>query len=109
MEQFITGFIKQVLGNFDFAYMFAVNVLTYIIIKLIDYFNGNRKVPTTLKRVTLVFSVIVLGLIYVYIDYNDKRILINSAILAPVFWTWILKPICVWLKIDYKQIDNTLN
>ena len=32
-----------ILSNFDFGFMFIVNVLTYIIIKVIDYFNGDRK------------------------------------------------------------------
>ena len=34
-----------------------------------------------------------------------NRILLNSAILAPVFWSWIIKPICKYFKIDYKDIN----
>ena len=42
------------------------------------------------------------------IDYFlgiDLKLVFNSAILAPVFWSWIMKPICKHFKIDYKQID----
>ena len=31
--------INNLINNFDFAYMLAINILTYIIIKTIDNFN----------------------------------------------------------------------
>ena len=38
------------------------------------------------------------------LDY-DVKTLINSAILAPVLQSWIMKPICKHFKIDYKNIN----
>lgn len=35
--------------------------------------------------------------------YN--KILFNSAILSPVFWSWVIKPICKYFNIDYKDIN----
>ena len=50
MDKFIDVIVDGILSNFDFGFMFIVNVLTYIIIKVIDYFNGDNKVPTWQKR-----------------------------------------------------------
>lgn len=99
----INDVLSQVINNFDFAYMLIINVLTYMIIKIIDYFNGDKKVNTWLKRVILCVSIIIIATIYVLTGYENKIILLNSTIIAPVFWSWILKPILKKLGIDYKQ------
>ena len=57
MDKFIDVIVDGILSNFDFGFMFIVNVLTYIIIKTIDYFNGDNKVPTWQKRCVLVISI----------------------------------------------------
>ena len=101
--------IDKIINNFDFAYMFIVNVLTYIIIKIIDYVNGDAKVPTWIKRSILLISIIIVTVIYVILDYGNKITLLNSAILAPVFWSWIMRPIFIKLGIGYKQIDDYMN
>ena len=36
---------------------------------------------------------------------SDIKLILNSAILAPVFWSWVMKPICKHFKIDYKQLN----
>lgn len=106
--EYISQIINQIINNFDFSYMFIVNVLTYIIIKIIDYLNGDTKVHKLIKRICLIISIIFVAIIYKLINYDSNIVLINSAILAPVFWSWILKPICIKFGIDYKKIDNTL-
>lgn len=106
--EYISQIINQIINNFDFSYMFIVNVLTYIIIKIIDYLNGDTKVHKLVKRICLLVSIIFVAIIYKLINYDSNIVLINSAILAPVFWSWILKPICIKFGIDYKKIDNTL-
>lgn len=106
--EYISQIINQIINNFDFSYMFIVNVLTYIIIKIIDYLNGDTKVHKLVKRMCLLISIIFVAIIYKLVSYNSNIVLINSAILAPVFWSWILKPICIKFGIDYKKIDNTL-
>jgi hypothetical protein len=106
--EYISQIINQIINNFDFSYMFIVNVLTYIIIKIIDYLNGNAKVHKLVKIICLIISIIFVAIIYKLINYDSNIVLINSAILAPVFWSWILKPICIKFGIDYKKIDNTL-
>ena len=40
---------------------------------------------------------------YIAGGYENTTILINSAILAPVAWSWIFKPILKKIGVDYKQ------
>lgn len=108
MEQIIDYVINNILSNFDFRYMLSVNVLTYIIIKVIDELNKEKKVSTWIKRVVLVISIILISIVYKLIGYDNNIELVNSAILAPVFWSWIAKPICSKLGINYKQINDVL-
>lgn len=108
MEQIIDYIINNILFNFDFRYMLSVNVLTYIIIKVIDELNKEKKVSTLIKRVVLVISIILISIVYKLIGYDNNIELVNSAILAPVFWSWIAKPICSKLGINYKQINDVL-
>lgn len=103
MEQTL---IKQVFDSFDIIYILMINIITYFLIKIADYFNGDKKVPVLTKRIFLVLATIIMFCIYKYNNYDDALKLINSSIAAPVIWTWILKPIINKLKIGYKQ-DNS--
>lgn len=108
MDKFIDVIVDGILSNFDFGFMFIVNVLTYIIIKVIDYFNGDNKVPTWQKRCVLVISIFTMAMIYIASGYDNNIMLVNSAVLAPVFWSWVVSPILKKLGIGYKDIDNTI-
>lgn len=108
MDKFIDVIVNGILNNFDFGFMFIVNVLTYIIIKVIDYFNGDNKVPTWQKRCVLVISIFTMAMIYIASGYDNTIMLVNSAVLAPVFWNWVVSPILKKLGVGYKDIDNTI-
>lgn len=108
MDKFIDTIVDGILSNFDFGFMFIVNVLTYIIIKVIDYFNGDNKVPTWQKRCVLVISIFTMAMIYIASGYDNTIMLVNSAVLAPVFWSWVVSPILKKLGVGYKDIDNTI-
>lgn len=108
MDKFIDVIVDGILSNFDFGFMFIVNVLTYIIIKVIDYFNGDNKVPTWQKRCVLVISIAAMIGIYIAAGYDNAIMLVNSAVLAPVFWSWAVSPILKKLGVGYKDIDNTI-
>ena len=102
--EIISNIIETTLNSFDFAYCIAVNILTYIIINIINSRNGNIDMKLWSKRIILVVSIIIVGAVY-YFNGSDIKLIINSAILAPVFWSWIMKPICRHFKIDYKQLS----
>lgn len=106
--EIITNILNTIISNFDFTYMFMINFVTYNIIKIIDEFNGNKKVKTWNKRLVLVISIICVTIIYKLTGYDNNLILINSAILSPVFYSWILKPILIKFNIGYKQFDKYL-
>lgn len=100
--------IEEILNGFDFIYCFIVNVLTYSIIKCIDSLNKDKQVNTWIKRLVLLICILVIGVLY-YSFGKDIEVLVNSAILAPVAWSWLFKPLCTKLGIDYNKIDDTIN
>ena len=104
IEEIINNTITTVISSFDFAYCIIVNILTYLIIKLIDSLNGKKVISTWSKRIVLLVVILSTGVLYNKIGC-DSKILLNSAILAPVFWSWIIKPICKYFRIDYKDIN----
>lgn len=103
--EFLNNIIETTINSFDFTYCIIVNILTYIIIKLLDEANGEKQLSIWSKRLVMFISVIVVGIVYAIIG-TDLKLMFNSAILAPVFWSWVMKPICVKLDIDYKQIKD---
>ena len=95
--------INQIISNFDFAYMFVVNILTYILIKIVDWANGDKVVPIWQKRLLLVISIIIVTCVYISVGCDNKIILVNSSIVAPIAWSWILRPIFNKLGAGYRQ------
>lgn len=95
-------FIKEIMNEFDFAYMFAVNIATYIIIKSIDNWNGNRVVPTWLKRVISLITGISIGII-VCLNGSNRTTILYSFILSLISWDIVYKPILNYLgdKVNY--------
>ena len=103
----INNIINALISQFDFTYCVIVNIMTYLIINfIIKVAGGNVVIP--IKRIVLLFSIIVIAAIYYFLG-TDIKVLVNSAILAPVSWSWIFKPIANKLGWDYKQIDKLLN
>lgn len=107
MDKLISNFVELFNTHFDLSFMLCVNVLTYILIKVIDDINDDKSVGTWTKRLVMLISCFAIAAGYVASGYENTTILINSAILAPVAWSWIFKPILKKLGVDYKQIDKT--
>ena len=103
--KYISQIINTTIESFDFGFCVAVNILTYLIIKLIDSLNGKKVISTWSKRIVLLVVILSTGVLYNKIGC-DSKILLNSAILAPVFWSWIGKPICNKLNIGYRKDDG---
>lgn len=102
--EILTNIIDTTLNSFDFGYCVSVNVLTYVIVKLFDK-HKTKCLSIWKKRVILLISIIFLGIVY-YISGSDVKLIINSAILAPVSWSWIFKPVCSKFNFDYKQFND---
>lgn len=99
--EYISDVIQTTLSSFDFSYCISVNILTYIAIRIISE-RKNKVISTWNKRKILVINIILMSIIY-YIIGEHTKLIVNSSILAPVFWSWIMKPICKHFNIDYKK------
>lgn len=105
--EIINQIIQQAINSFDFTYCIVVNVLTYTLVTVLIYLcQGN--ISRTIKKLVLLFSIIIVSTIYYAIGV-DVKLIVNSSILAPISWTWIIKPILSKLGYDYKDIDNKIN
>lgn len=100
----IENIIETTIESFDFSFCIAVNILTYIIIKIVDEANGTKRLSTWTKRIILLICLGIVSIVY-YSTGSSIKLVANSAILAPVFWSWIFKPICKYFNIDYKQFN----
>lgn len=99
--------LQNLTSNFDFSYCVVVNVLAYLFITcFINIARGN--ITKTMKKILLLISMIVVGVVY-YLIGADVKLIVNSAIIAPVSWDWIFKPILSKFGFDYKDIDRRLN
>lgn len=103
--EYFDQIITTTIESFDFSFCIAVNIGTYVAIKAIDEINGTKIVPTIVKRLVFILITIILGLTD-YLAGRDITLIVNSAILSPVFWSWIGKPICVKLGLDYRKNEN---
>lgn len=97
---------QYVATNFDFAFVISINVVAYLIITLIGYIT-KKKVSKGIKIGITIVTSILLFLLYGGITDCNKEVLLNSSILAPVAWDWIIKPLCKWIKVDYKQEETS--
>ena len=101
METYLSQLIDLTLQSFDFGFCIVVNILTYLIIKIIDS-KKNKPLTKWQKRLVLLSAILILSIVYYFVG-SDLKLIINSSILAPVFWSWIAKPVCDKLGIDYRK------
>jgi hypothetical protein len=106
--EILNSILYSLVNNFDFMYMIMINIITYVIIKLIDEYNGDKEIKVIYKRIVLVATIIVVTVAYKLIGYDNNIVLVNSAILSPVFYSWIIRPILIKFNIGYKQFDKYL-
>lgn len=95
--------INQIINNFDFTYMLSINIFTYLIIKTIDEFNGDKEVKGIYKKLILIGVCVLLFIINILFLNKDTEIIFNSTIAAPVFWSWCVKPILNKYNLNYKE------
>lgn len=95
----IDSIINSTLDSFDFGLVIVINIATYIINKVIsEIYKSN----VFIKRCVLICVSLILGIFYHFMVGDDKLIL-NSVILAPVFWSWIGKPVAKKFNADYNK------
>ena len=92
--------LSQLISNYNFTFILSINIISYLIIQLL-----HLKIFT--KRgikigVTVIVSII-MGIIFHFISDTPTEVLVNSAILAPLAWDWVFKPILNKIGVDYKN------
>lgn len=107
MDEVLSNALNTTLQSFDFAFCITANVLTYLIVKTLSVYKPKVVGTPTKKRVILLLSVIVIAAVY-YVCKVNIQLIINSAILAPVSWSWLFKPIVAHFNLDYNKIDEVL-
>ena len=108
MEVHIDNIINGLISQFDFAYMLGINIATYIFVQVWDNLNGEKLLTTWQKRLMMLLATVISLIVYKICHYDNDIILFNSTIAAPVFWSWVLKPILTKFGIGYKKIDESL-
>lgn len=105
MDEIISTLITTTISSFDFTFCAIVNIATYVTINTITDIKPNLKLNTWSKRIVFLITSIAIAIIY-YLIGSDSKVLFNSIIIAPVSWSWIFKPICTKLHIDYRKDKN---
>lgn len=109
----LNNIIETTINSFDFSFCISCNVLIYLVIGCVnDARNGSPVKEWTKRLITLIVTAI-MGVVYCYQE-TDCKIVLNSAIITPVFWSWILKPILKYAGYDYNSLtiknkDNEFN
>lgn len=98
----IDEIINYTILNFNFGIIISINVLAYIIIQGLNYFTKNALDKGYKILITIACS-IALFLLYGHISDIETDVLVNSTIIAPVTWDWIIKPLFKKFNIDYKE------
>lgn len=102
MEDFCINFITNISNSFDFSFCIVTNITTYLFIKSLKDIKRSIKITTWQKRIIFLCIALIISVIY-KLTGSDYKILFNSIIISPVTWSWILKPICKKLNIDYSN------
>ena len=78
-------------------------VLTSIAIFGMNSCGKDKKVKLIIKRICLIVCTIICCVLYKMFTDCDVRVLINSTIAAPVFYSWVMKPLLVKYNFGYKK------
>lgn len=97
----VDNITELIINNFDFGLIISINVLVYLLVKIIISISPKAATNKWCKILTTVIVSIILG--FVYKTFNNIEIIkiVNSCICATVVWDWIIKPVLHKFKIDY--------
>lgn len=88
---------------FSLEYMFSVIVASYLVIKFIDTLNGNRIVPSWMKR--MITCLVGAGLFIIFMRFTDTTLqsLIASFFSAIFVYDTAIKVIIKKFNIGYRK------
>ena len=95
--------VTKIFEVFSLEYMLSVVLASYFVIKIVDYFNGEKIVPTWGKRT---ITCIIGGMLFfVFIKYTDTKSesLIASFFAAIFMYDAAIKELLKKLNIEYRK------
>ena len=95
--------IDLILASIDITFMLTVNVLTYLVIKLIDEINKEKEVTKWGKRIVTLLTAASIALPFYYFGIIELKVLIYSFILSMISWDFVFRPIVKSLKAGYRN------
>lgn len=95
--------IEKIFGIFSLEYMFSVIVASYLVIKLVDALNGEKVVPTWLKR--LITCLVGAVFFVVFAKFTDVTVqcLMASFFSAVFVYDTAIKVIIKKFNIGYRN------
>ena len=88
---------------FSLEYMFSVIVASYLVIKLVDLLNGNKVVPTWVKRVITCLIGTILFMIFAKFTDVTVQCLIASFFSAVFVYDTAIRVIIKKFNMGYKE------
>ena len=95
--------LDLIYSSIDITFMLSVNVLTYIVIKIIDERNKEKEVTKWGKRVVTFTTPFIVSLPLYFTGSIELRVLIYSFILSLISWDLVFRPIIKALKVGYRN------
>lgn len=99
---YLESILSYVSESFNFAYVITINIVVYLLLYGVGHII-KKEIKKPYKILTTIIVTIIFAFIYHFTTEITNEQLINSSILAPVSWDWIIKPILQKLKIDYNK------
>lgn len=95
--------LDRILQIFSLEYMFSVIIASYFIIKAIDSLNGDKAVPTNVKRlITFGVGAISFWIFRTFTEVTFET-LVSSYFAAVFFYDAVIKYLIQKLDVDYKK------
>lgn len=94
---------EKLFETFSLEYMFSVIAASYLIIKLVDALNGEKVVPTWLRRLITCLVGVVLFVVFVKFTDTTIQCLMASFFSAVFIYDTAIKVIIRKFNMDYRK------
>lgn len=95
--------LDLIYSSIDITFMLSVNVLTYLVIKIIDERNKEKEVTKWGKRIVTFTTAFIVSLPLYFTGAIELKVLIYSFILSLISWDLVFRPIIKSLKAGYRN------
>ena len=96
-------FFEKLFDIFSLEYMFSVIIASYLVIKLVDIINGEKVVPTWMKRVITFIVGVILFVVFMKFTDETAQCLMASFFSAVFVYDTAIKVIIRKFNIDYRK------